>query len=598
LTLIIPIDSGQSADAGAEPTTPTTPAGASSGSVADTKSVSSAHASESADPRRKDAASTEDAADVADNTCYLLPALLAEHNLTTAPHYSASDARRSTSSTSRVSFAQKGCIRLERRFTFSRFVPSAIVPRIIAKMYSKFGRILKTSAAEGSDQTTCWRSSFIQEYGDCRVWILFEEDHTAVEQTPLSPQGMKHPSTAVLSLQSPRSRLASKEFTSQSLDAELSALEDLRDGCEPEDAGMSSVFEADGGLDPIFETGMTRSFTFELDEEETEVMVGERAMTPASQSAPDADETAGGERETNAEDDTSCRVVQLRIISYGHLLHVNSVVQALDHYNEAVQQILSEYRGVSEVFPTTLCPVCLLKQLPEEQCGQFNHIDRDSLAASLLELGQREHSSPEALRAEYRAWAKHWRDLMICPRNGCIVKANFLAYVPEQISELFTPEQYSESLTDYLREEVINPSLDESHKIKHTAREALQNGVVRVIPLYEEAGNRLQAFVAGRISANDLPDFAYPPGTGKTRTGTVVSIPLTGGASTTSGANVQTAVLTALRFRSPEQRVRANTFFLVGGKFPYFTSPVPILANMLLFIQHAHCSQGPRNGCT
>ena len=142
------------------------------------------------------------------NNSYLLPALLAEHNLT--PAQVAWNSAVGQEAGSVVPFAQKGWIRLERRFTFSRFVPSAIVPRIIGKMYTRYGAVLSTSPAEdpdhrdGSDNTTCWRSAFIQEYGECRVWILFEEDNSGILPALITPGMRLMGSPPVLS---PRPRL-------------------------------------------------------------------------------------------------------------------------------------------------------------------------------------------------------------------------------------------------------------------------------------------------------------------------------------------------------------------------------------------------------
>lgn len=498
---------------------------------------------------------------------YLLPALLAEQNVVPRTPHSPypqmpSDAQTSGSN---VSFAQKGWIRLERRFTFSRFVPSAIVPRIIAKMYSRFGQVLKTSSAAemsgaGIERTTCWNSAFIQEYGDCRVWILFEEDLAgnvpAMKAPPTKPH-ITSPS-APPTFASPRSRLASRDFAF--------AMSDQQDKARKVEEEFGIALELDGlsrsssdlGLDTIAES--SRSFTFDFLEGDDGDVFGSSPLPMAGESGKLSAVTAEEEEER-----ANRRVVQLRIISFGHLLHVNAAVDALDDYHAAVQEILTEYRGVSQVFPTTLCPVCLLRQLPAEQCGQFLHIEREAVARSLEELcAYHRASSKEVLVREYRRWERKWMEKLDCPDHQCMVKPEFLVHVPRRLREAITPEQQLESLTGYIRNDIVNRALGPgSDQWMVPANEDEMSGaLVRIMPIYDPKQLcHIEEWYQGTWSeGSPLPEFTVKPG--RVVTGTVVS--LVEGPQRESRA-LATAVLTSFPVANVVDRSTCRCHFLVGG---------------------------------
>jgi hypothetical protein len=513
--------------------------------------------------------------------CYLLPALLAEQNATPAAPHSpyAQNPVQAGHTGSTVSFAQKGWIRLERRFTFSRFVPSAIVPRIIAKMYSRFGQVLKTSSAsgmvgEGPERSTCWNSAFIQEYGDCRVWILFEEDlagNVPVLKTPGTRPHQHASPSAPPTFTSPRSRLASRDLGAYEQADKIRCAQEL--GISYELAGASQSTEAfeTESLEAIVETGLTKSFTFEFDEPEYSI---DQDATPRFGNGDSGKLSAY----TNEEiDETNMRVVQLRIVSFGHLLNVNAVVDALDDYNAAVREILSEYRGVSQVFPTTLCPVCLLKQLPVEQCGQFHHIDRDAMAKSLADLCAQPHPTPASLVSEYRAWERHWMAKLDCPIHKCLVKPEFLVHVPAKLREAISSEDQLDSLTAYIRNDIVNHAVDREQQMIPANEEAMTGALVRVVPIYsKQLAPVVRDWYRDRWKEGTaLPEFTFLAS--KVVTGTVVTLmdrPVatahtaspSASAQTEVGRPLATAVLTSFGLHAAEHRSDAHLYFLVGGK--------------------------------
>ena len=309
------------------------------------------------------------------NDCYLLPALLTEptpnHTTQSTGAAAAPNANYATQQHGE-NFAQKGSIRLERRFSFSRFVPSAIVPRIIAKMYSRFGHMLKTSSTQNQDspdRNKCWRSSFIQEYGDCTVWILFEEGAAAplgdvdFMMSPMSV-GQKTKLIDRADVQNAIAEFVGVERVdplgwvmnstsfdkSSSFDFDPATLPGL--DCDDPDKAHN-----DGYMN---ETEDDVKLRFSADDCNNDINCSTSSSIKLS-----AESSSSSSNNNNAywnEDESGTRVVQLRIISFGHLMHVQNIVESLEDYSEAVYEILLEYRGVSKIAETTVCPVCLLKQ--------------------------------------------------------------------------------------------------------------------------------------------------------------------------------------------------------------------------------------------
>jgi hypothetical protein len=533
--------------------------------------LSSSQASERSSSHRRAGSNTSvvsdsDAADQYgddedENACYLLPALMAESNLA-----GAQDAEMAGSFGATVSFAQKGWIRLERRFAFSRFVPSAIVPRIIARMYARFGKVLKTSAANAlGEGSTCWRSAFIQEYGECRVWILFEEGpagNVPLLRTP-NTLGKQFLSPPPNTFGSPRSRLASKDYSSADYEAEIARIEDMGIGFELAGAAFESSEGEFGLLDPIIESGKTTSFTFDIDD----IGLGDAVAATPQPLAGESGKVSAFTAED--EDGSSGRVVLLRIVSYAPLLEVNAAVDALDDYNSAVREILGEYKGVGEVFPATLCPVCLMKQLPAEMCGQFHHLDRTAVAQSLQDLCAQPRESSTDLVAEYKKWEKRWMDRLetINPGHTCRIKPELLVHVPERLAKLISREDHHSALVQYLRDDVINRSVEGEQQMTPFPLERVDGAAVQVRAVYADQvqTEALLAFYRGHIGAAAVPEIAAGVNRTGTATGTLVTLS-TGGAGG-EGARPVNCVLTAFMQKDDDHRSNAALFFLVGGKF-------------------------------
>eukprot|EP01038_Epipyxis_sp_PR26KG_P004693 gene4693-6591_t len=168
-------------------------------------------------------------------------------------------------------FAQANGIRLERRLKYTRFVPSGIIPRIIARMHSKHGYILKSSSQlqSSSNSNKCWRTMFIQEYGDCTVWV------------------------------------------------------------------MAGYFD---------------NLMYDMDDYDNNNSNNNR-----------------NNNNNNNNNKTQKKSFQLRIISYGFIFDIQSVIESLDIYCSVINDIMDEYRGISQLATVTLCPICLMKQYSEEK---------------------------------------------------------------------------------------------------------------------------------------------------------------------------------------------------------------------------------------
>lgn len=619
LTVIIPIESTNPA-----PETDLTQSAFSTGSAAnngpnagasanaaavapdliDCVSVTSAVTSEMEDPQRLSNLSTDRAlanelelsgswSGTMARECYLLPALLAEPNPDGSANLSETNATNHTSAVSHISFAQKGSIQLERRFTFSRFVPSALVPRIIAKMYSRFGELLKTtSPLDNPDRSKCWKSTFIQEYGDCTVWILFEEGLTRAEPNtggPFSPGGKK----ASPADHSPRSRRGSEDYQQCDENDFFAGAVNPRDriadyGIVVSENELQDSFDACGSAewdtsdaDFIVDASSVKASTTEqlndlpepADDADALDIEADQALPQGfidnSEHDHEVDQTPG-----DGDDEPLSRVLQLRIISFGHLLHVQSIVASLDDYSDAVQEILDEYRGVSSIYPNTLCPVCLLRQMPEQLCGQISKAKIDLVASNINELAYTPDMTDEDRLSAYTSF---WQ--LRCPTGRCVIKPDFLVQIPEEITKLISPQAHYDALTDYIRNDIINTSLDAPNKIHRLRVDEVEKFIVNVLPVYPDESQHamLREYFAGRLPVTGLRDFVMT--NGKIRSGAYVSVPLpnanTQDASGSAGSEGVTAklalsernvVLSAFLCRETTDRIYNNFYFLVGGK--------------------------------
>lgn len=592
LTVIIPIENtnpaGDNQSAHSATSTGTAAANTTAPDFPDCVSVSSAVTSEVEDQPRLSTLSVDrnslahelELAGITINhtgprECYLLPALLAEPNADGNDALSGTNAANQKSSVmSHVSFAQKGSVRLERRFSFSRFVPSALVPRIIAKMYSRFGELLKTtSPLENRDRSKCWRSTFIQEYGDCTVWILFEEGLSRLEQhnTKGSPMNL-----------SPRSRRGSEDFTEPDFFAgaidRIAAIGISNYEMQGRDEAFESAEWDTFDADFITDSVSACSFVQPLNDEADFPEPGCDEETPPTPKDANLADTLTEVAESEDQEDPLGRVLQLRIISFGHLLHVQSIVASLDDYSDAVQEILDEYRGVSTIYPTTLCPVCLLRQLPEELCGQISKTEVDLLASSINALGDVQDVSNEDRLSAYTSLR------LSCATGKCIIKPDFLVQVPEEITKLISAQQHYDFLTEYIRQEIINTSLSPPNRINRLTVENVEQFTVNVLPVFPSDAQYAQLgnYFAGRVPLASLPYFNCP--NGKIRSGSYVSVPLEGAgtlsspnaagfvsASATSvsgksASSVKNVVLSAFPFNKSTDRSSYQQYFLVGGK--------------------------------
>jgi len=336
-------------------------------------------------------------------------------------------------------FVHQGSIRLERVFTFRRFVPSLLVPRIIARMYSKHNHIVKQSCMEhldgAADLSKCWKSSFIQEHGNCTVWVLLK-DAVQVASTPQEAANLHSNDSTI-----------GRNFD---IDAALSM--DQSQSSIPEESNIQS--RASISLYSSSPSIYANNFQEEEDER---------------------DWTAG----------RSERVKQLKIVSHGHLLDCQSIIEALNDYSSTVQEVLDEYLEHISYNTHTVCPVCLLKQYPDDLCGSISTNDEQTLMSSIHSLVyDGTHKTDNQLLEAYKQWDK--KSTVQCMRNGCIVKSDFLIQLPLKLVSLLSSQgdvAYA-SMVAYIRETVLNNSaLAPSTRFVTTSSIEMASSLVRVLQI-------------------------------------------------------------------------------------------------------------------
>jgi hypothetical protein len=607
--------------------------------------------------------------------CYLLPAMLSEPSIMnsgatdeTLPgsgsriagiNRQESTSNKLTNTINTINFAQKGSIRLERRYSFTGFVPSAIVPRIIAKMYSRRDLVLRTSSQRPSaDDNKCWRSTFVQEYGDCTVWILFQEDvcgsnevsnnssssgragsggggkgyHTqrargegSVDIVDLESRypSVSDPSlgggdgslglglgpgaaAGVVDYSAPHGPSDHELYSGKMLEEDYAAFVGPGTGTgAAEDCGIAGLGSGDPTLLHRNRPGAyTRESTGDMATDFNNILRcrsnstthGTNGTSELGSPCGGASAAyvgfpphhpglagAGGDREHQHQRQhphphaygDSCmgpragavgsRVMRLRIISFGHLLHVHSIVQSLDDYCAAVEEILAEYKGVGPITPTTLCPVCLMKQCPEEKCGVFFEDDRRSFMYAIREAYCNNANAPTEDDFEY------YNGLMFtCPQAQCKVKPDFLYALPEQLGAMVAEHDLQGTLTNYIRESIINPKLDDHNKIMKVS-EYNSDTLLHVLPIYPTTAQirRICSVLEGSPQiSSDTSSFELKgkQAFGKLRSGSYVSV-----ISPDSAVAPKSAVLTAFGCVPVPGRVEAEgpqqVYFLIGSKY-------------------------------
>lgn len=478
-------------------------------------------------------------------------------------------------------FPQKRFIRLERRFSFTGFVPSGLIPRIIARMYSRFGSVLRKSASD-SEKNRCFQSSFIQEYGNCTVYVMLRES------SPRSAAAVvRHGSEE-------RERSDGTAPQNSFLDhshLSMSALSEERIQSHGDEMQKKYFLKQDGMYLQYLQN-FSAAFGARRDREL--LQMGGRVPHGFS----DLDTQFEPKQGSLCAPCSDGRVVELRLLSYGHLLHAQSaVVESLDDYLSVVHELLSQYQGVNQLTADAICPICLMKQLPEEECGRFAQGDLELLSESLAALSSDQQLvvDDSALHDAFLDWEKAWR--LRCAAHGCSVRADFLVRLPERISTAFSSKEQYEMLVQYLTQDVINPARMEddeeplmSETEKHDSSEMqVASAMVQVMKLPYDTGACIRNSLLHRVENQE--GILCRITTGKIISGACVEIPADSellpnkicqnslyldATKFNDGVNVAVstlpvkAIITSHMVES--ERAAAETMYLVAGTFRVFTA--------------------------
>jgi hypothetical protein len=209
---------------------------------------------------------------------------------------------------------------------------------------------------------------------------------------------------------------------------------------------------------------------------------------------------------------SSERVKQLKIVCHGHLLDCQSIIEALNDYSRVVQEIvLGEYTDPTScschVCTHTVCPVCLLKQFPDELCGSVSIADEQALMSSIQSLVHGGlHTTDSQLLEAYKQWDKE--NTVRCLRNGCIIKADFLIQLPPKLVSLLSRCQGNDtvyaSMVAYIREAVLSKSsLVQSTRFITITPTEMASSLVRVLQIRVKDKPQYQKFKSALFGRNN-----------------------------------------------------------------------------------------------
>ena len=153
-----------------------------------------------------------------------------------------------------------------------------------------------------------------------------------------------------------------------------------------------------------------------------------------------------------------------------------------------------------------------------------------------------------------------------CPLNKCLIKPEFMVSVPERLAQAITPEEQFRSLTEYVRNDIINRSLDTKHQMTRADPNKLRSATARVFPVF--AAHQvyfLQEFFKGKIPADRVPEISLTPA--RILSGTMVA--LDAGVQGEPGAANVSAVLTAFRLHKAHDTACVALYFLIGSKYSF-----------------------------
>jgi hypothetical protein len=368
-------------------------------------------------------------------------------------------------------------IRIMKKIIFKRFITSGIVPRIIASINKKYGfffvntssitddkkdekNINYTSYADNNNKDTnnervtiikhnnkCWRSSFTQEFKNCDMSVHF------------CYENIKHKS-------------ANKSAT----------------------LIQKKTFNSDDNVGTDLQ--FIKNCTFFNDTKTIDYETSSNATTVTNKNTDNNTIIELSEKSyANSHDEFSTTQSVLRISSSGHLLQMHTLVEALNDYTNIVDEILNEYNGLNTVSTEVICPICIMKQLPEEECGTVSYAEEERIGNLLyneIEKIEAEHefdssvddnttktdqnddddcdddvdeedasqveSMEEKMLVVYNKWLKN--NYIICNRHKCKIKPDLIIPLPENLLKVVSKNisEYHASIVSYLINDVINNS--------------------------------------------------------------------------------------------------------------------------------------------
>jgi hypothetical protein len=65
----------------------------------------------------------------------------------------------------------------------------------------------------------------------------------------------------------------------------------------------------------------------------------------------------------------------LRIVGFGSFFRAQEIIQLLDKYSAAAASVLNDFPGLCSASQTVICPMCLMSQIEDADCGEFLYSD-------------------------------------------------------------------------------------------------------------------------------------------------------------------------------------------------------------------------------
>ena len=111
----------------------------------------------------------------------------------------------------------------------------------------------------------------------------------------------------------------------------------------------------------------------------------------------------------------------IRIAGFGSIFKHKAIATLLEKYGDAVSHVLKEFPGLCHLSQTVVCPMCMMAQHEDEDCGEFQHFElQKQLETISLEDSHYLQSTVDS------ATLGKIRRFELCPLRQCNVPIEYL----------------------------------------------------------------------------------------------------------------------------------------------------------------------------